>query len=85
MPLQITAFKGYALTDDNGRTIQCADGAPVAVSASDFTGSYTVPAGAKLIRIKGDGTIAWDGVATAEAFSGVEYRGVRAGQTFTVA
>lgn len=85
MPLQIAAYKGYALQDRAYGVLQVPDGPPVAVNATTFTGVYTVPAETYLVKIKGTGTITWPTIATAEAFEGVEFRGVRPGQTFTVA
>lgn len=86
MALQIVAFKGFALPDaSGGDTLQVPDGAPVAITANNFTGTYTVPAGCRLIKIKGTGTITWPGDTDPEDFEGIEFRGVRAGQTFVVA
>lgn len=86
MALQIAAYKGYALPDRSGvAVLQMPDGPPIAVNATTFTGVYTVPDGCHMVKIKGTGTITWPTIATAEAFEGVEFRGVRPGQTFTVA
>ncbi len=86
MPLQISAFKGFALTGRAGGVLQVPDGAPVDVTATTFTGVYTVPAGCYMVRVNGtSGTVTWPGVATAESFTAPEYRGVRPGDTFTVA
>lgn len=85
MALQISAFKGYHLDSENGGELQILDGPPVAVSAASFTGSYTVPVGCSVIRIKGTGSITWDGVSPAETFDGIEFRGLNPGTTFTVA
>jgi len=84
--LQIVAYRGFALPDASGATvIQVPDGPPISMTANTFTGEYTVPAGGRLIKIKGTGTITWPGVSGAEDFEAVEFRGVRPGQTFTVA
>ena len=87
MALQIVAYRGFALQDSNaaGEILQVPDGAPISVTLNTFTGTYTVPAGCRLVKISGTGTITWPSVTNAEDFSGVEYRGVRPGQTFTVA
>lgn len=86
MPLQIIAFKGYALPDRaDGEPLQVVDGAPLAATAASFAGSYTVPDDCRLIKIIGTGSITWSGIANAETFNGVEFRGVRAGTQFTVA
>lgn len=86
MALQIVAYSGFALQSGNGGEIlQVPDGKPLAVTPNTFTGTYTVPAGCRLIKISGTGTITWAGVTNAEDFSAVEFRGVRPGETFTVA
>lgn len=86
MPLQIVAFKGFALPDRSGVTvIQVPDGAPVDVTANTFTGSYTVPAGCHLVKFSGTGTVTWPTDVTPEDIVGPEFRGVRPGDTFVVA
>lgn len=87
MALQVVAFKGFALADRNGgsQVLQVPDGAPVDVTANTFTGLYTVPTGCYLVKLSGTGTVTWPSDVTPEDFSGVEFRGVRPGQTFTVA
>lgn len=85
MPLQISAFRGGAAMSPVGGMLQVVQGAPAAVSVASFTGAYTVPIDCSLVKIQGVGTIAWPGLAQAEVFDGVEFRGVRAGDVFTVA
>lgn len=81
MALQISEFAGVGSA--GGELIQVPDGAPLRVT--NVAGGFTVGAGALLIRIKGLGTIAWPGVATVEAFDGIEYRRVRPGDTMVIA
>lgn len=86
MALQIVAYRGFALPDASGATvIQVPDGPPISMTVNTFTGVYTVPAGCRLVKISGTGTITWAGVSGAEDFTATEFRGVRPGQTFTVA
>lgn len=86
MSLQIVAYKGFALPDASGAAvIQVPDGPPISMTANSFTGLYTVPANCRLVKISGTGSITWDGVSGAEDFASTEFRGVRPGQTFTVA
>lgn len=82
MALAISEFRGVRSVQ--GSTVQIPDGPPSRVSPA-VTGSYTVEAGAVMIRIKGAGTITWAGVTGAESFDGTEFRGVRPGDVFTVA
>lgn len=85
MPLQISAFSGMVAATPDGQRMQVAQGAPKAVSSASLAGSYTVPDDCFLLKIKGTGTITWNGIANAEAFDGIEWRGVWPGQQFTVA
>lgn len=87
MALQVSAFKGFALTNrgGGGQVLQVPDGAPVDVTANTFTGTYTVPDGCFLVKLSGSGTVTWPTDVTPEDISGVEFRGVRPGDTFVVA
>lgn len=87
MPLQVATFKGFALADRNGgnQILQVPDGPPVDITPNTFTGEYTVPANCFLVKFSGTGTVTWLTDVTPEDFGGVEFRGVRPGQTFTVA
>jgi hypothetical protein len=85
MSLQVVAFRGFGLPDGNGNGIlQLPDGEPVDVTANTFTGTYTVPAGVRFVKLSGTGTVTWTTDATPEDISGVEFRGVRPAQTFVV-
>jgi hypothetical protein len=81
MALLISEFASACL-NSKGDVLPVADGPPLRVTSAN--GAFTVGANARLIRIKGTGTITWPGVATAEPFDSTEWRGVRPGDTFTV-
>lgn len=85
MPLQICSFDGKLGSSLASAALPVPLGAPVATSVADFTGSFTVAAGVTLIKIVGTGSIAWPGVTEPEKFDGIEFRGVRPAQQFTVA
>lgn len=85
MPLQVSAFRGSGGYSANGHPLQIIGGPPAAVTSSTFTGEYTVPADVVIVRLHGEGTVTWPGIANAEAIKGTEYRGVRPGTKFTVA
>jgi hypothetical protein len=85
MGLQVVAFRGFGLPDSNGGGIlQLPDGEPIDVTPNTFTGTYTVPQGARFVKLSGTGTVTWTTDATPEDISGVEFRGVRPDQTFQV-
>jgi hypothetical protein len=86
MSLQIVAFRGFGLPDASGAAIlQLPDGEPIDVTPNTFTGVYTVPQGVRFVKLSGTGTVTWTTDATPEDINGIEFRGVRPGQQFTVA
>ena len=82
MALKISEFRGMAELAFNSQP-QLPDGPPMRVT--NATGSFTVGADCRLIRIQGAGTITWPTSETAENFDGVEFRRVKVGDQFTVA
>ena len=85
MPLQVSAFRGVIYEDPKAQTASVVDGYPLDVTVTAFTGTYTIPTGCNLVRLSGTGTVVWPGAPNAESISGVEWRGVNAGDAFVVA
>lgn len=82
MALTISEF--YDIAPVPGfESAQVPKGPPLRVTS--VTGAFTVGADCSLIRIAGQGTITWPTDSTPEPFDGIEFRGVRAGDTMTVA